>query len=54
MFVVFLRLCSNKLCGNKLCSNKSSSAFLCSEYFRQTVVVKLGMPFFKSTKNTDP
>jgi hypothetical protein len=40
VFVVFLRLCRNK----------SSHASLCREYFRQTVAIKLGMPFFKSTK----
>lgn len=40
MFVVFLRLCRNK----------SSHASLCREYFCQIVAIKLGMPFFKSTK----
>ena len=40
VFVVFLRLCSNK----------SSCAFLCREYFCHTVAVELEMPFFKSPK----
>ena len=37
----------------RLCRTKSFHASLCTEYFCQTVAIKLGMPFFNTLRTGD-